>query len=364
MCPVESNARRREPSSSVSFVVHRSFAWLPALACPLLFAAACKAGTTARPETLDSQSTPALAQRTQVSLPAGPFVEILGVAQDAGVPQAGCSSPNCEAARSDPARVRYATSLALVGTGGETYLFEATPDLRPQLQRTLELGKQRGRAEQGRKLLDGIFVTHAHMGHYSGLLHLGFEAAHSQGVPLYASPRMQAFLSENQPWRQLIELSNVVPSTLNADSAVTLADGVTVRAVTVPHRDELSDTLAWRIEGPQRTLLFMPDCDPWSRWEKRGFDLDPMLEGVDLFVVDATFYSSEELPGRDLSKIGHPMVEDSLLRLGPRVQKGGLEVVFIHFNHSNPLLDEARPEARNLRAAGFELAERGMQIEL
>ena len=91
--------------------------------------------------------------------------------------------------------------LALVTASAETYLFEATPDLRPQLDRVIELGQARGRADQGRRLLDGIFLTHAHMGHYTGLLHLGFEAAHSQGVELFASDKMVAFLHANQPWR-------------------------------------------------------------------------------------------------------------------------------------------------------------------
>jgi pyrroloquinoline quinone biosynthesis protein B len=297
-------------------------------------------------------------------LPSGPFIEILGVAQDAGVPQAACGSENCDEARRDPAKVRYATSFALVGSNGETYLFEATPDLRPQLDRVLQLGELRGRAEQGRKLLDGVFVTHAHMGHYSGLLHLGFEAAHSQGVPVYGSERMMAFLRDNQPWRQLLDLENLIATTLGPERVQQLADGVRVFAIAVPHRDELSDTVAWRIEGPERTLLFMPDCDPWSRWKERGFELEPMLEGVDTFLVDATFYSGDELPGRDLTKIGHPMVRDSMELFGERVARKELEVVFIHFNHSNPLLRAGGPEAGALREAGFGLAHRGLRIEL
>ncbi len=297
-------------------------------------------------------------------LPAGPFLEVLGVAQDAGVPQAACFSANCEAARRDPALRRYATSLALVTPAGETYLFEATPDLRPQLDRVLELGHLHGRPDQGRKLLDGIFLTHAHMGHYTGLAHLGFEAAHSQGVPLFASERMVAYLHANQPWRQLIDLANVVPEAVPLGGAVQLPGGVSVRPLAVPHRDELSDTVAWRIEGPSRNVLFLPDCDPWSRWEERGFALAPMLEGVDVLLADATFYSGDELPGRDLTKIGHPLVRDSLELFGDDVRAGRLRVVFLHLNQSNPLLATGGPEAEEVRGAGFELAHRGMQLPL
>ena len=296
----------------------------------------------------------------------GPFLEVLGVAQDAGVPQAACVSPNCEAARADPRRRAYATSLALIGSKGESYLFEATPDIRPQLDRVMELGKERGRPDAGRRYLDGIFVTHAHMGHYSGLLHLGFEAAHSQEVPLYGSPKMLAFIEGNQPWKQLVELRNLVlrPLDLDPSASVELSDGIKVSPVSVPHRDELSDTVAWRIEGPTHTVLFLPDCDPWQRWEARGFDWVSMLDGVDTLLVDATFYSEDELPGRDLSKIGHPLVTDSIELLREREQAGQLRVFFIHFNHSNPLLTPDSDARKRVEAAGFEIAERGLQLAL
>ncbi len=333
---------------------------IPMIAFPVLSCAlACGAPA---PEPAEA-ATPE-PEQSEEQMPDGPFLEILGVAQDAGVPQAACASANCEAARRDPRLRRYATSLVLVTASGETHLFEATPDLRPQLDRVIELGRARGRPDRGRKLLDGIFLTHAHMGHYTGLLHLGFEAAHSQDVPVFASDKMVAFLRANQPWRQLIDLGNIVPRAVPLGGAARLADGLEARALQVPHRDELSDTVAWRIEGPNRTVLFMPDCDPWPRWPDRGFELAPMLEGVDVFLVDATFYSGDELPGRDLSKIGHPLVRDSLELFGDDVRRGKLEVVFIHFNHSNPLLTPESPESEAVRDAGFEIAARRMRLAL
>ncbi len=328
------------------------------------FAPACDRGTPAEAAPEPPEPEPAAPEPVMERLPEGPFLEILGVAQDAGVPQAACFSANCQAARRDPSLRRYATSLALVTAGGGTYLFEATPDIRPQLDRVLELGRLRGRQDQGRKYLDGIFLTHAHMGHYTGLLHLGYEAAHSQGVPLFASEKMIAFLRANQPWRQLVDLNNVVPEAVAFGGKVELAEDLTVEPLAVPHRDELSDTVAWRVRGPSRTVLFLPDCDPWSRWQARRFDLAALLDGVDVFLADASFFSGDELPGRDLTKIGHPLVRDSLEHFGDDVRAGKLRVVFIHFNQSNPLLAPDSAEAAEVRAAGFELAQRGLRLPL
>jgi pyrroloquinoline quinone biosynthesis protein B len=268
------------------------------------------------------------------------------------------------AAKADPNRIHLATSLGLVTSAGATYLFEATPDLRPQLDRLMTLGRERGRVDAGRKFVDGVFITHAHMGHYTGLLHLGFEAAHANNIPLFASPTMVAFLQNNQPWRQLFDLENLHAQPISAAAGVELEPGVLVTPVTVPHRDELSDTVAWRIAGPNRTMLFLPDCDPWLRWAERGFSIDEVFADIDLVLLDATFFSGAELPGRDLKTIGHPLVRDSVERFGQEVRAGSLEIVFIHLNHSNPLLQSEGTEAKSVREAGFQIAVRGQHFAL
>jgi len=129
----------------------------------------------------------------------------------------------------------------------------------------------------------------------------------------------------------------------------------------VPHRDEFADTVAFRIEGPERTLLYMPDTEPWHRWEERFLSL---LEGVDIALLDATFYSSDELPGRPVESIGHPLVRDTLKRLGARVRSSDLDVRLTHMNHSNPLVDPASPARRTVEEAGFQVLTEGETIDL
>ncbi len=296
-------------------------------------------------------------------VPGGPFVRVLGIAQDAGVPHTACYGACCEAARSDPGRAHLVSCVALVvprQDGHDTYLFDATPDLTEQLVMLRDVRRPpSGRTD--RRPVSGIFLTHAHLGHYLGLAWLGFESIHARGVPVHATPRMAAFLRDNGPWSQLVSLQNIDLHELSDEVAVPLPGGVRVTAHRVPHRDEFSDTVAFRVAGPSRTILFMPDTEPWDRWSPR---FDALLEGVDLLLVDGTFYSGDELPGRRVSSIGHPLMVDTIERLGPAVRDGTLRVEFIHLNHSNPALDPAGPQRAAVRGAGFDVAAEGRDYPL
>jgi pyrroloquinoline quinone biosynthesis protein B len=247
---------------------------------------------------------------------------VLGVAQDAGSPQLGCQQDLCVERRSGARPVERVSSLGLVHhESGRTYLFDATPDLPSQLH-TLT----------GGRVPDGIFLTHGHIGHYTGLMYLGRESISASQVPVYGTDRMAAFLSGNGPWNQLVTLGNIVPTRLQPDAAVTLPDGLRVTAFLVPHRDEFTDTVGFLIEGPRHSALFIPDIDQWSKWER---DVGTLADQVDYAFVDGTFASAEEIPGRSIADIPHPLmpVTRDLFR-GRRAQ-----LWFIHLNHTNRELD-------------------------
>ena len=206
-----------------------------------------------------------------------------------------------------------------------------------------------------------MLLTHAHIGHYLGLAHLGFEAVNTKDLRVYATPRMSSFLEANGPWSQLVEKENIKLVRSPPDRSIELAEGVTVTPVAVPHRDEYSDTVAFRIEGPELTLLYLPDTEPWHRWKAQFLEL---LIDVDVALLDATFYSADELPGRPVESIGHPLVVDTIALLGERVRAGELDVYFTHMNHSNPLVDPESAARRNCEAAGFRVLEEGHEFEL
>ena len=283
-----------------------------------------------------------------------PTLRVLGIAQDAGVPQAGNSQ---DPRWHDASRQRFATSLAVVDpAGGQRLLFEATPDFKYQLQRLDERFPV-----DARPGLDGIFLTHAHIGHYAGLMMLGHEAMGAQGVPVYAMPRMASFLTDNGPWSQWVRYGNIELRPLAAGETVQATPQVKVTPFLVPHRQEFSEVVGYRIEGPTRKVLFIPDIDRWEDWDQ---DLATVLAAVDVAYLDATFYANGEIPGRDMSGFPHPFITVTMQRLAhlPAAEKG--KVRFIHCNHTNPVLESEGPAAVEVEARGFRLAAEGEELEL
>ena len=254
-----------------------------------------------------------------------PRVLVLGTAQDGGIPHAGCGCATCRAAHAEPARRRRVASIAVVGETERVLLVDATPDLARQLA---NLAARIGRA---RPDLDGLVLTHAHVGHYLGLAFLGREAMNVEGLPLYVTPSMADFLRANRPWAWLVERGQVEPEVVEPGDAFTF-DGVHVETFLSPHRAEDTDTIGVEVRGPRRRLAYVPDADRFPP------GLVDRIREADVALVDGTFYDASEIPGRDLAEIPHPFVADSAALLAdPRG-----EVYFTHLNHTNRLLDPDR----------------------
>ncbi|HEX7101700.1 MAG TPA: MBL fold metallo-hydrolase [Nitrolancea sp.] len=290
-------------------------------------------------------------------MPDAPYTLVLGIAQDAGYPQAGTkSSP----AWDEPSLRRLATCLALVDPrSGRRWLFDATPDFKEQLHR-LDTVAPDPRIPG----LDGIFLTHAHIGHYTGLIHLSREAIGSRALPVHAMPRMERFLRENGPWEQLITLGNIVIWPLREGTAIALAPDITVTPLLVPHRDEYSETVAFSIAGPNHAVLFLPDINGWDDWEAMGTHIEDVLATVDVAYLDGTFLNALELPGRDLREIPHPLITSSIERFATLPVSERTKIRFIHLNQSNPLIrDDAEPHTW-FREAGVGAAQEGEIVKL
>jgi pyrroloquinoline quinone biosynthesis protein B len=284
-----------------------------------------------------------------------PYIVVLGVGQDAGVPQMGCGSPFCRAAWADPELRQTVSSIALIDpeTRGR-WIFDATPDLPEQFEFLKRTSRDRSND------ITGIFLTHAHIGHYTGLMYLGRESISSKGVPVYAMPRMKQMLEQNAPWSQLISLKNIAISSLDDGVRVKLNDRLSVTPFTVPHRDEFSETVGFRIESGSKSLIFIPDIDKWQKWST---PLEDLVRSADYLLLDGTFFSDGEID-RPMSEVPHPFVSETMemLRTIPRNERS--RIYFIHFNHSNPLVQGNKRKLREVRQKGFRVATRGLRLDL
>ncbi|WP_428235605.1 MBL fold metallo-hydrolase [Gracilimonas sp.] len=285
--------------------------------------------------------------------PAGQFITILGIAQDAGFPQADCQKVHCQQFWDGEVKKRHVVSLGLTDQStAQNWLFEATPDFTAQLHQL----KKTSRNDD----LSGVFLTHAHIGHYTGLIYLGHEVMGASEVPVYAMPRMKSYLETNGPWSQLVTMDNISLQQLHSDSTIQLTPNLSVTPFLVPHRDEYSETVGYRISSQNKDVLFIPDINKWHIWEKNIIE---EIADVDLALLDGTFYDSAELPGRDMSEIPHPYVEESIGLFNNLPESEKAKVMFIHFNHTNPLILDS-PERRKVEKLGFKVASEGLTIRL
>lgn len=289
--------------------------------------------------------------------PAGPFVVVLGVTQDGGYPQAACRRGCCDRARAAAANRRHVACLAVVDPAtGDRFLVDATPDLPEQLELL-----DREAPVAGGHGIAGILLTHAHVGHYLGLAQLGREVMGTWDLPVYAMPRMRQFLRSSGPWDLLIRLRNIEIRDLAAGEALALTPELRVTPVPVPHRDEYSETVGFRISGPERTVLYLPDIDKWDRWD---IPLGEALAGVDVAYLDGTFFEEGEVEGRDASEIPHPLVLETIERLAGLPPEERAKVRFIHMNHTNPALDPGSEARARILEAGFRVAAEGERVGL
>ena len=286
-------------------------------------------------------------------LPKDPFIVVLGTTQDAGYPQIGCDKECCKKYWDKKIAKQKVSCLALFDPStNQKWIFDATPDLAEQLH-------DADKYQEGN--LSGIFLTHAHIGHYTGLMYLGREALNAKEIPVYAMPRMHDYLKNNGPWSQLISLKNIQLQEIKADSTIKLTDNISVTPFLVPHRDEFSETIGYGINAGTRSVLFIPDIDKWQKW---NIDITKLVTAYDYVFLDGTFYQDGELPGRNMAEVPHPFVQESMQLFDHLPTSQKQKIYFIHFNHTNPLIDKSSKEYKEVKSKGFNVAIEGSRITL
>ena len=281
-----------------------------------------------------------------------PYVVVLGIAQDGGAPHAGCEK-SCCIELWESGKKEKVSSIGIVNPlTKQSWLFDATPDF-PSQYRIL--------TENHNTELVGIFLTHAHMGHYTGLLHLGREVMGKKNVPVYVMSRMKRFLETNGPWNQLVTLKNINLKLIENKKDIKIGEQLFIEPFLVPHRDEYSETVGYRIIGKEKSLAFIPDIDKWEKWHGSIFQL---VLNTDILLLDGTFYSQNEIPHRDMAEIPHPFITESMETLSELNSENRSKVHFIHFNHSNPAIKDNSPAYHTIKSKRFNLAREGDRFNL
>ena len=283
------------------------------------------------------------------------YLKILGTIQDGGIPHMGCNKQCCKNYFLDQTRRIGVSSIGITNLKYDTnYLIDATPDVNFQLESLI------GSANPSKKL-NGIFLTHAHMGHYVGLLNFGRESLNSVNIPLYLMPKFHDFILNNGPWNQLVTLKNVNLFEINADKELVLDDNLSITPVQVPHRDEYSETVGFIIKGKSKKALYIPDIDKWEKW---NVSIVESIKNVDYAFLDGTFYDQKEINNRDMSEIPHPFVIESMKLFDDLEIKHKNKIYFIHLNHTNPLLNSNSKEYKYVVSNGYNVAKEGLELKL
>ena len=273
-----------------------------------------------------------------------PYLVILGIAQDGGSPQSGCQKTCCKNLWENGEKEKVSCIGIVDPRSGKSWIIDATPNFPEQLRII---------TKDHNTELAGIFLTHAHTGHYTGLLHLGHEVMGAKNVPVYAMPRMKSFLENNGPWNQLVSLNNIEIQEIRHNKEIQLANGLVIEPILVPHRDEYSETVGFQIMGGNNSILYIPDIDKWAKWDQ---NILVRIQHIDMALLDGTFYSQDELPNRDMSEIPHPFIVESIETLSELSTPNRNKVHFIHFNHSNPAIKKNSAASNLIRSKRFNIA--------
>ena len=278
---------------------------------------------------------------------------ILGIAQDGGSPQIGCDKSCCKTLWENNISENV-TSIGLIDNiENRFFLIDASPDIPKQYQMLKSLASDAN--------LGGIALTHAHIGHYVGLLFLGKESLGAEKINVYSMPKMSLFLKNNGPWSQLIQEENIEINKLKNDSIQTLSKNISIKPIIVPHRDEFSETVGFLIKGKVKSALFLPDIDKWEKWDKK---IEDFIRNVDYAFIDGTFYNGNEIPHRNMDEIPHPFVVETIERFKNLKKKDKKKVYFIHLNHTNPLHKPNNKITKEIIKRGYNIARTGMRFDL
>lgn len=292
----------------------------------------------------------------------GVSVTILGTAQDGGIPQAGCSCRRCLDAHRDLKLRKYPVSLGILGVDGTKHIIEITKNLSEQLVIWTP-------DKNELFIPETVSITHLHLGHVEGIGQLGKPVMGLREVEVYLSPKNKDVFDNRSDIVLMEDEGNIRTHSKNFNHPFEPKDGCgfSLEFIPIPHRSELGDNAAIIIKAEGKSILFMPDQDSWGETldyhsKENIRDFLKMFD-IDEALIDGTFWSMDELPRRDISKIPHPTIQETIQLLGSK-REGDPEISFLHLNHSNPVNDLGSEQRKVVEENGWKISEIGDVLKL
>jgi len=277
------------------------------------------------------------------------LIYVLGVAQDGGYPHLGCTKKCCQMAWEDTKLHKFPTSIALINKKEKKYwLFDVTPKIKEQMHLM----------NQFQCNLSGVFITHAHYGHYIGLLEFGLEVLNTKNIPVYVMPRMYNFLSGSLPFKLLVDNNNINLNKIDL-AKIIINEDIDVQAFEVPHRNEISETVGFKISTSNKSVIYLPDIDNFKGYELK---IKKMIINSDVAFIDGTFYKKSELDYRNINEVSHPEIASSMKLFFDLKKTDKKKIHFIHLNHTNPVLNSKTKEFKSIIDNGFSISSQNQII--
>lgn len=292
---------------------------------------------------------------------------VLGSAAGGGLPQWNCGCENCNMARAGSIPAQTQSSLALSANGTEWAILNASPDIRSQMHKAVPLHP----SDLRKSPLRSVLLTNGDIDHIAGLLTL----REQQAFTLFATPEIHRILAEN-PIFAALNPNFVTRVSIALGEEIEIAPGLTAQLFPVPGKVPLylegpevqtdmegEQTVGVHLRAGGKDAFYIPGCATMRD------TLAARLEGADAVFFDGTLWQDDEMVQAKLSqktgkRMGHMSMSGPDGSIAAFQDIDVKKKIFVHMNNTNPVYSPLSEERKLVEAAGWIIAQDGMELEI